>query len=181
MTNARSRTLVCAVAAGLLATSGLAFAHDQKFEEMDIDGNGIISVAESDSAARQLYDRADQDNDGRVTAEELGTLYQELARESGKHHGGDAARAGEGARGAHGASHGGHGMDIERAMRELDSNNDGIVSRDEFMATARSKHEMSDIDRDGSVTRAEYDEAKRRAKDDPDARERTEVLGTGGR
>lgn len=40
MTTHRTRTLAGALAAGLLATSAMAMAHDQKFEEMDTNGDG---------------------------------------------------------------------------------------------------------------------------------------------
>lgn len=178
MTTPRTRTLVCALAAGLLATSGMAMAHDQKFEEMDTNGDGVITVAESDSVSRDLHDRADQDGDGRVTSDELETLYRQLARESGKEHGGDdGTHSGD-------KAHGGHGMDVRDAMAEMDTDEDGTISRNEFMATARDKHGMSDLDGDGSVTRAEYEEAKRQAKDGKrhqDASGRTGAAGAGGR
>ena len=178
MTNPRTRTLAGAVAAGLLAASGIAMAHEQKFEEMDTDGNGVITTIESDEVSRALHDRADRDNDGRVTAEELENLYRELARESGKEHHADTTRS------AGSKAHGGQGMDIGDAMREMDSNNDGAISRDEFMATARGKLEMSDLDGDGSVTRAEYEEARSRAKEDERRRDSSGGAGAaraGGR
>lgn len=177
MANPVTPKLALAVAAGLLAMSGTAVAHDQKFEEMDTDGNGAITVAEADAVARDLHGRADRDGDGRVTSDELESLYRELARESGKGHGPDgAAHAGDTARGSHDA-------EIRDAVAEMDADGDGTISRDEFMDTSREKHDMSDLDGDGSVTRAEFEEAKRQAKDRKrhhDGSGRTDSAGAGG-
>lgn len=106
--------------------------HD-KFAQVDTNHDGVISRDEA-AAAPQLasrFDEADADKDGRVTPAEL------------KNH----AKS-------HRLNNKGAG-----AFTKLDSNGDGVVTRDEVAANPKlsRKFDAADMDHDGRVT---ADEAK---------------------
>jgi hypothetical protein len=105
----------------------------EKFAQVDTNHDGVISRDEA-AAAPQLasrFDEVDADKDGRVTPAEL------------KNH----AKS-------HRLNNKGAG-----AFTKLDSNGDGVVTRDEVAANPKlsRKFEAADMDRDGRVT---ADEAK---------------------
>lgn len=138
--------LYSAVAAGVMMVATPAFANDNKFEKMDADGDGVITSVESDMVARDMHQRMDGDGDGRVTAVEMKAAHEAKAREKGKTHDKDDAHYNE-------------------MVREMDADNDGAVSIDEYAATAREKHGEGDANDDGNVTRAEFDASMEKARD----------------
>ena len=104
-------------------------AHEQ-LEAFDLDRNGLFSPAEIDSAAEQIFARADANRDGRVTPEELHAM-----------HGGAEG---------HGERHQGEVQGpmtlaefrdhLRRHVAEADANRDGQLSMDEIEAMHR-RHE----------------------------------------
>lgn len=139
----RSRTLLALSTASLLAFAGAALANEKgdEWQKMDADGDGMVTAAESGTAARDMFSRADGDGDGRVTAAEMQAAHADKAGDSGK-----------------------TAQDFNEKIRKMDGNNDGGVSADEFAATAREKHDKADADGDGNVSRAEFDAAMARHK-----------------
>ncbi len=105
------------------------------FTRLDADRNGSISQAEWNQAADQRAQRMGE----RLAQRGAARDGQEPHREG--RHGGRRHRGG-----------GHHGM--AGAMR-LDTNHDGTIMRDEFLAAVLERHAAMDSNGDGSVTGAE--------------------------
>lgn len=133
--------------AALLMGSGVVFAqeseekapppeaqarHAEMMKEIDTDGDGAVSSAESAARAEKMFEEIDTDKDGAVTPEEMQA-----------HHKADKER---------------HMMEKrKRMMEKSDPDGDGKISKDEFLKNAAERNARLDSDGDGKVTK---DEAK---------------------
>ena len=117
----------------------------QHFTRMDGNSDGSISRAEWDAAHTRMADRRDGAGRGRADG------HHQMGHRGG-HEGGMMGHRG-GRRGGH---HGG-GMGM---MRGADADNDGAISRQEFVTAALARFDRTDADRDGTVTRAERQVAR---------------------
>jgi len=123
-------------AAGTLAVARPGFGPERErptFEQLDADGDGVLSQAELDAIGQTRFDAADSNGDGVLSAEEMAARAQErIAKRT------DAV--------------------IER----FDTNGDGVLSVEE-MPRGRGQQkllEKADTDGDGSISKAEYDTAQ---------------------
>lgn len=133
------RTILIAAAA-LTLVAGVAFAHGhagigEHFSQADSNSDGTVTRAEFDQARDAMFARLDADSDGQL--------------ERGEHR-----RMGRGARSEHGMR-GGHG-DHERMA---DANNDGAITRDEFLARPLEMFARLDANSDGVISVEERDAA----------------------
>jgi hypothetical protein len=122
----------------------------------DANGDGIVTRAEWDARtaaagqaaaqrAAEAFARLDTNRDGQLTAAEL------AAGRSGREERRMERRGGPGS----------PRPDRDPA-RSIDTNNDGSISRAEWMAVPDSMHQRADANNDGQVTRAEAEAAWRR-------------------
>lgn len=130
-------------AAALALVAGVAFAHGhagigEHFSQADSNSDGTVTRAEFDQARAAMFARLDADSDGQL--------------ERGEHR-----RMGRGRHGEHGMQRG-HG---EHA-RMADSNNDGAVTRDEFLARPLEMFARLDANSDGVISAEERDAARGR-------------------
>ncbi|MEQ1617840.1 MAG: hypothetical protein ABL883_05805 [Terricaulis sp.] len=127
------RTILIAVAGATLLV-GAAWAqghHGHGVEHLfqaDADNDGVVTRAEFDAARNARFARLDDDDDGRL--------------EHGEHARGEHRRG----RGGHGGHHG---------WADADANNDGAISRDEFLARPTRMFAMLDANNDGSISAEE--------------------------
>ena len=132
----------------------------QMFDMMDANKDGKLDPADRAAHEGQMFDRLDTNKDGAISRTEFGAAHQSGA-------GGQPASAGHGdmTRGhmpggaagkhggaMHGGGHGGMGMMM---LKMADTNKDGAVSRDEFVATHGKHFDMMDANHDGKLTKAE--------------------------
>jgi hypothetical protein len=123
-----------ALAAGLTAAPAFASEGErggrmgEMLRRMDTNQDGTITRVEADAMRTQMFARIDTNSDG----------FIDIATEG-------AAVRGEGGRGGRGG---------ERP--NLDTNNDGKISRPEFMADNQMFNRL-DTNRDGQITRAELE------------------------
>lgn len=113
------------------ATYGMAQGGPKmSFEQLDTDGNGMITRAEAETRQAERFAAADTDGSGTLSLEELAAQAATRAQD----------RAG-------------------RMMSRLDANGDGVLSAQE-MAERGGRRDMfarADQDADGAVSRAEFD------------------------
>lgn len=140
--------IALAASAALALAAGAASAQGQgqgqgpggMLTRMDTNGDGSISRAEADAARVAMFNRTDTDHDGFLSQAER-----------------DAARQQRGAGGPGGPGGGGGpgGPGGRSGMNNADANNDGRVSRQEFMAQPNRLFERLDTDRNNVISPAE--------------------------
>lgn len=139
------KVLFAAVGFGALAATGLAFAHEgglhdiNHFARLDANADGAVTRQEFDAAHDAMFGRLDVDHDGRLTRAE----HRAHHRERGDHRGG-------------------WGDHHEMRMAAADANNDGDISRDEFLARPLEMFARLDANGDGGISAAERQSARER-------------------
>ena len=121
------------------------------FDKMDANHDGKLDTADRAAHEGQMFDRADANHDGALSRDEFMAAHQrgpEGPAGAGKHRGG---REG-GPRGEHGGG--------KMMLKMADTNKDGAVSRDEFLAAHNQHFGMMDANHDGQVTQAERKAAR---------------------
>lgn len=108
-------------------------------------------------------ERADANNDGNITREEFLARPNEMFDHLDQNHDGviqaseRPQRPPEGERGGPPGERGGPGRD---GPPNVDSNNDGVISRAEFLAGGAARFQRMDANHDGRVTREEAEAAR---------------------
>ncbi|MHA1544109.1 MAG: EF-hand domain-containing protein [Alphaproteobacteria bacterium] len=116
---------------------GPARDHGQKmFEEVDINGDGVIGRGEFEENKTVKFSEADANQDGQLSYEEALTLFKERA--------GAASKGGKG-----------------KMFLVLDIDGDGLVSFEEFSVMGDRRFKDMDANLDGEVTLLEAKAAGR--------------------
>jgi Ca2+-binding EF-hand superfamily protein len=129
----------------------------EMFARMDVNHDGKLDLADRAAHEGQMFDRADTNHDGMLSRDEFMAAHQ---RGPMGEHGRDGA-GGPGAKhgGRHRGEHGGMGGMM---MRMADTNKDGAVSKDEFLAAYAKHFDMMDTNHDGQLTKAERQAARQK-------------------
>lgn len=122
---------VCAIALALVSPLAFAQAGTRALDRFDGNGDGAISREEVLAAKASAFDRADADSDGLLTQAEVADARKALLSRLAK-------------RGADGGS-----------FEKADSNGDGNVSRQEWLASPTPIFDRADANGDGVVTQSE--------------------------
>jgi Ca2+-binding EF-hand superfamily protein len=133
--------LFCAGAAlGYLVGSADAQAcaghADATFEGMDLDHDGKLSASEHTAAARRMYATMDRNADGKVGAAEMDAAQLAVT--------GRKAQRGD--------------LPATEKIRAVDQNGDRVLSAAEHEAGAQMMFARMDGNRDGKLSRAEFDQ-----------------------
>ncbi|QQG36941.1 MAG: EF-hand domain-containing protein [Micavibrio aeruginosavorus] len=168
--------LVLPVAAALLLSTGVAFAEDAgssappaaakeavkdrgPMKDIDKDGDGQVSSAESEAFSKEQFSKIDTNEDGSLSQGELKAFHQERRKGRPDGEGGEVPEEMKEKMKAR--------MEEERKGHEamMDKDGDGVVSEEEFLSHARERQSRMDVNGDGNVTREEVMEVreKRRA------------------
>ncbi|MEZ5743544.1 MAG: EF-hand domain-containing protein [Sphingomonadaceae bacterium] len=114
----------------------------QMFASMDANSDGVINSDDRDARREarktEMFDRLDADNNGAISRDEFMSAERPGKRGEGKHR-----------MGMHGGKRGG-GM-----MKMADTNNDGAISQAEFNAAATARFEKTDANNDGKISKEE--------------------------
>ena len=125
--------------AALSAGAGMAGPADRgdraTFEQFDADGDGRVTREEMQGMAARRLVKADADGDGAVSRAELLAHATEQAV-----------------------------VRVDRVLARLDANRDGLIGADEMSGETRAarRFDRLDTDKDGAISRAEFDAARAR-------------------
>ncbi|MCB2059190.1 MAG: EF-hand domain-containing protein [Novosphingobium sp.] len=135
-----------------VVTRAEAQAHaDQMFARMDVNSDGKLDQADGEARRAARFDRMDADGNGQISRTEF------EAKPQWRKGGGDGKRGGWGHKRGH---RGGKMM-----MRMADTNGDGAVSKAEFTAAALKHFDKADANNDGKVTQEEHEAARAAMRD----------------
>ena len=132
------------------------------FDRMDANHDGKVDQADRSAHESQMFDQADTNRDGALSRDEFMAAHQrgpmgkpgvDGANQSSAHHGG---------RHGGGAHDGKGGMGGKMMLRMADTNKDGAVSKDEFLAAHVKHFDMMDANHDGQLTQAERKAARQK-------------------
>lgn len=168
--------LVLPVAAALLLSTGIACAEDSApsappavakeaakdrhpMKDIDKDGDGQVSSAESEAFSSEQFSKIDANGDGSLSKDELDAFHKDHRKGPGAGKGDKVPEEMKEKMKAR--------MEEEHKGREamMDTDGDGAVSEEEFLAHARQRQSRMDVNGDGNVTKEEVMEVreKRRA------------------
>ncbi len=120
---------------------------DQMWTRLDVNKDGKIDQADRAAKAAERFDKLDTDNNGALSQQEYAARQGKWKdRKAGASAPADGQRKPGGKRG-HGMMGGGMHM-----MAMADANKDGTITRAEFDTAARAHFDMADANKDGSVT-----------------------------
>lgn len=138
----KRNTLMMAVGAMLLVPA-LASANEDKFKQMDSNGDGSISSAEHTAGAQKMFTAMDANKDGSVTAAEMDAQWAAKKGKDGKM----------------------DGMKMSAAdkIKEIDTDGDGRISSAEHAAGSQKMFGKMDANGDGMLTAAEMQAGRDKA------------------
>jgi hypothetical protein len=120
----------------------------------DGDGDGRVSKAEYIARADERFARMDKNSDGQLSADEMAPRREMAA----------APAAPAGADTAPPAAPPAAGAMRSRMFERLDTNHDGMVSRDEYRAQVAERFDRLDTNHDGFLDQAEMTAGRDRAR-----------------
>ena len=143
----------------LLTTAALAQTQtpgSHFINNWDADSNGAVSLEEATTKRGDIFTTFDADEDGKLSSEEYDLFDEARANDQAQMGMGNGQGEGQGQGKAKGHGHGGMGEEqgMQRAFNDTDG--DGLVSRDEFMARVPDWFAMMDNNGDGSVTTDDF-------------------------
>jgi len=121
------------VVAGGMTTFASAQPGERMLERFDADRDGALSAGEIQTMRGTLFDRFDGNGDGVLDAEEQQRLSARFKR---------AAAAGK------------------ELLPQADTDHDGRLTREEYLASPRPLMEQADTDHDGRLTQEEITAAR---------------------
>lgn len=124
---------------------------NEMWTKLDVNNDGTLNQADRDAKRGQMFDRLDANKDGSISRDEFMAAHGPRGDHAGMGH---ERGPGEGRKG--GMRHGRHGGGMGMMMvRMADANKDGNVTRAEYDAAVTRHFDMVDTNKDGTITKAE--------------------------
>lgn len=128
----------------------------EMFARMDANHDGKLDQADRAAHEGQMFDQADANHDGALSRDEFMAAHQRGPM-------GQPGPAGGKGPGGHRDGHHGGGEHGGMMMLQMaDTNKDGAVSKDEFLAAHVKHFDMMDANHDGQLTHAERKAARQK-------------------
>ena len=124
-----------ALASGLALCAATLAAAPSEFDAMDANGDGRISIREHVRAAERMFRIMDADGDGVVTAEEMTAAHEQIT----------------------GRKPGPQDLSAAEKIKAVDVDGDGVLTAAEHDAAARALFLTMDRNKDGSLSRSEFE------------------------
>jgi Ca2+-binding EF-hand superfamily protein len=121
------------------SADGEGSRHHKKFESLDVDEDGFVSLAEAQSKPKlaRHFAELDLDDDGKLTKDEMAAMKRGKGKHGGWHGKDPAERA-------------------AKMMSKLDADRDGAISAAEAEGHKIAEHfATADADKDGKLTQEE--------------------------
>ena len=122
------------------------------FDRFDKNHDGKLDMADRAAAQAAMFDRIDTDHNGQISREEFTAAHSRGPgnKMAGDHNGGHRRGGGMGQGMGQGMGRGFSGGSMMARM--ADTNHDGAIARDEFVAAALQRFDKMDTNRDGTVS-----------------------------
>lgn len=145
--------LICAPVIASASGNGTGQPGAQFLIEWDRSGTGSVSLGDMQTRRAEIFEMFDLNGDGVIDADEAANMAQTVA---GKEENKGRADAKPGKGQAQGGM--GPGRVIHDAMSFAfnDSNGDGVITKDEFVAATVQVFAALDRNRDGALTMADF-------------------------
>ena len=124
----------------------------EMFTRMDANSDGVINQADRDAMRNSMFDRMDANKDGSISREEFTAAHPGRGGPGMAAHGSPRMEGHHGRHGGMGGRHGGMG---KMMLRMADADKDGSVTRAEFDTAVAAHFDRVDANRDGSITKEE--------------------------
>jgi Ca2+-binding EF-hand superfamily protein len=138
---------------------------DGLLNRFDKDTNGSISLDEAPDRMKQRFSSLDADGNNSVSKEELTAAFAKMGQgRNGQGKGKGKGKGGKGKAGKEGAGKGKNGkgrngqgqmFDPAKMMKQMDKNDDGVLSPDEAPDRMKKRFDRIDADSSGTITAAE--------------------------
>ena len=125
------------------------------FARMDANNDGKLDQTDRAAHMGQMFDAVDANHDGALSRAEFMAAHQS-APMGGRDKGPGGHQGGHHGGGGHG------GMGGIMMLKMADTNKDGVVSKDEFLAAHVKHFDMMDANHDGQLTQAERKAARQK-------------------
>ncbi len=146
--------------AALLLFGTASFAQDAAhgahfLQNWDLDGDGIVTLAEATEKRNDVFTAFDADEDGKLSSTEYDQFDEMRATDQAQMQ--EANGMGKGKGKGHGKGHGMFGNEEAGMQRGFnDANGDGFVSREEFMAVTPGWVTKMDRNKDGKISADDF-------------------------
>ncbi|MBB4640665.1 EF-hand domain-containing protein [Rhizorhapis suberifaciens] len=160
---------------GNITRAELSASLEKRFAQFDKNGDGKVTQEERDASRQARFDKhfaaMDKDNNGQISKAEMQAAHEARKDRRNERHG----AGGPDGKGSHGGGHWGmrHGGMHGGRMAMTDANKDGVVTKAEFQANALEMFDRSDANKDGTVTQAERQAARQSMKQQMQERAKT--------
>ncbi|MCF8707416.1 EF-hand domain-containing protein [Rhizorhapis sp. SPR117] len=141
---------------GNLTKAEVVASLDKRFAELDTNGDGKITQderkAKREARFEEHFKAMDKDGNGQISKTEMKAAHEARMEKRGDHMG---KRGHDGAASGMGGHHKGMWRGHGGSMAMTDADKDGVVTKAEFQARALKMFAKADADNDGTVTKAE--------------------------
>ncbi len=144
---------------GVITKQEAMQAAEARFAKMDANADGLLNKDDREARSKQRFAKMDANGDGSVTEEEF-----MAAREARQAKRAERRAKGEGKR--RGGKMGKRGRKMAMLLKKADSNQDGALSKSEFLAHAEARFARADADNNGEVTKEERRAARKKMREE---------------